>query len=105
MFDIPVGDLADVDETVLMHADVHERAEVDDVADGAGHHHAGAINKLCMFSANYNSVFGEGNNRISKERAQNVVSILEKLITCTEIGINTGEGSDYDTFKKMLNKV
>lgn len=64
-----------------------------------------AINKLCMFSANYNSVFGEGNNRISKERVQNVTSILEKLITCTKIGIDTGEGSDYDTFKKMLNKV
>ena len=36
-----VADLGDVDEAVLVDTDVHEDAEVDDIADGAGEHHAG----------------------------------------------------------------
>ena len=36
-----VRHLRDVDKSILMHADVHEHAEVDDVAHRAGQHHAG----------------------------------------------------------------
>ena len=37
----PVGELRDVHEAVLVHADVDERAEVRDVGDHAFEHHAG----------------------------------------------------------------
>ena len=37
----PVGQLADMDETVLMHADIDEGAEGRDVGHGAFQHHAG----------------------------------------------------------------
>ena len=36
-----VAHLRNVHQTVLMHADIHEHAEVDDVAHRAGEHHAG----------------------------------------------------------------
>ena len=41
VLDEPAAHLRDVDQTVLMDADVHEHAEVDDIADGAGEHHTG----------------------------------------------------------------
>ena len=41
VLDILTADLRDVDEAVLVDADVDEDAEVDDVADGAGQLHAG----------------------------------------------------------------
>jgi len=41
VFDKLVGELADVDEAVLVHADVHERAECSDVGDDAGKFHSG----------------------------------------------------------------
>ncbi len=41
MLDKLVAHLRNVDQTVLMHADIHEHAEVDDVAHRAGEHHAG----------------------------------------------------------------
>ncbi len=42
VFDEGVGELADVDEAVLVHADVHEGAEGGDVGDDAGELHAWA---------------------------------------------------------------
>ena len=41
MLDEAVGHAGDVNQAVLMHADVHEGAEVNDVAHGAGEFHAG----------------------------------------------------------------
>ena len=36
-----VADLRDVDQTVLVDADIHKDTEINDVADSAGQHHAG----------------------------------------------------------------
>jgi hypothetical protein len=36
-----IGQLGDVDKAILMHTDVHERAKIDDVADGALQDHFG----------------------------------------------------------------
>ena len=40
MLDKFIADLRNVYQTVLVDADIHEHAEVDDVADSAGEHHA-----------------------------------------------------------------
>ena len=41
MFDVPVADLGDVYQAVLVHPDVDERAEIDHVAHGSHQLHAG----------------------------------------------------------------
>ena len=41
MFDVPVADLGDVYQAVLVHPDVDERAEIDHVAHGTHQLHAG----------------------------------------------------------------
>ncbi len=41
MLHIPVRDLGDMHQAVLMDADVHKRAEINDVPHCAGQHHAG----------------------------------------------------------------
>ena len=64
-----------------------------------------AINKLTSFTANLNAVIGEGKNRISKERAQNIVCIIDKLIVEAKIPVDTSEKSDYTIFKHLLGNI
>lgn len=59
-----------------------------------------AVNKLNSFSASAISIFGDGENKISKERLSNVISMIDTIIEQTGIQVPSTISDDFDIFRQ-----
>lgn len=62
-----------------------------------------SIKMLSLFSANCGGIFGDGENKISKQRVDNIVGLINELVTSNGVSLDRSTRDSYEVFCKMIN--
>lgn len=61
-----------------------------------------SIKRLKEFSANSPVIFGDGENKISKERANNIANMIDVLLNTIDIHLDNAIREDFNTFRECI---
>lgn len=59
-----------------------------------------SIKMLSFFSTNCTAILGDGENKISKRRVDNIVGLINELMECAEISLDGSTMNSYEVFAK-----
>ena len=64
-----------------------------------------SIEKLIDFNSNYLKIFGDGRNRISIRRVDNIISLIDSLVQKVDIKLDENTNSKYSMLCENIKKI